>query len=465
MKKIYLLLLLVSTTLIGCDDILEIDDPTTTVSSNQVYKSAEGIRTAVTGLYTANFLNYMMIYQNLDYYYSYFSDDLKAANSSFSEYYQSNYSPTSSFILNIWQNPYKAIFHSNDFITRINGTTLIPAGERDQYVGEALWFRAFYYLALVNSFGDVPLVLTTDVNYNATLPRSPKADIDAQIVKDLQQSIEYQANSTNPKTHVTRDASIALLARAYLYQEKWKEAIETANLLIPSADGGQGGVKYQLESTDRVFLASSKEQILQDNMEGYSGTGTYKGYTLLGSYLFIPSTTTVNYFLSDELIEDLKSEPSDLRNNWVGSATNNGRTYYYPFKYKNKTSPSKADAYEYHSVLRLAEQYLIRAESNAHLGNIAAAVNDVNIIRKRAGLEPISGSMSQSELYRLIETERRKEFFTEQGHRWFDLRRTSRIDAIMSNTSYKIWESYKALLPIPQQEINRNRNLTQNPGY
>ena len=185
MKKIYIFLLLASVTLYACDNLLDIDDPTNTVSSNQVYSSAEGIRTAVTGLYTANFLNYKMIYQNLDSYYSYFSDDLKATNSNFSEYYQSSYSPTSSYILNVWQNPYKAIFHSNDFITRIDGTTLIPASERDQYIGEALWFRAFYYLTLVNSFGDVPLVLTIDPNYNATLPRSPKAEIEAQIIKDL----------------------------------------------------------------------------------------------------------------------------------------------------------------------------------------------------------------------------------------------------------------------------------------
>ncbi|MBR1464441.1 MAG: RagB/SusD family nutrient uptake outer membrane protein [Prevotella sp.] len=465
MKKSLFLLVLAATVLTACDSILDIDDPTTTVSSNQVYSSTEGIRTAVTGLYTANFLNYMMIYQNLDYYYSYFSDDLKAANSNFSEYYQSNYSPSSSFILNIWQNSYRAIFHSNDFITRIDGTTLIPEAERNQYVGEALWFRAFYYLTLINTFGDVPLVLTTDVGTNATLPRTPIADINAQIIKDLEQSIELQANSTNPKTRITRDASIALLARAYLYQEQWQKALETANLLIPSSDGGLGGNKYELETPEKVFISNSKEQILQNNMEGYSGTGTYRGYTLVGSYLFIPSTATVNYFLSDELIAEFQKVPDDQRWKWIGSSVNSGQTYYYPYKYKNKTTPSSANDYEYHSVLRLAEQYLIRSEANAQLNNIPNAVSDINIIRRRAGLEPLSASISQADLLRAIETERRKEFFAEQGHRWFDIRRTGRIDAVMEATSYKLWNSYKSLLPIPQQEINRNKNLTQNTGY
>lgn len=464
MKKIYLFLLAASTVLASCDDLLEIDDPTNALSADQVYSTPEGIRAAVTGLYTGNFLNNGMIYQVEDLYYSFLSDDLVARNANLGQYFQSNYNPSTPYFLDFWQYPYKGIFQANDFISRLDGTTLIPATERDQYIGEALWLRAYYYLMLVNSYGDVPLVIDNDANKNATLPRAPKAEVDAQIIDDLRRSVDYQAGSTNPKTRITQDASIALLSRAYLYQEQWQNAIDAANRLIPTADGGQGGTKYQLESIERVFRANSKEQILQNDMEGFVGTGTYVGYTRQ-AYLFIPYSSIVYYYLSDELVADLQSEPADLRNTWVGKSENGSQVFYYPYKYKNNDTPSNSDEYEYLSLLRLAELYLIRAEANAHLGNIAASVKDVNIIRARAGLEPISDDISQNDLYLRIETERRKEFFTELGHRWFDLRRTGRLDAVMGATSYKQWAPHKALFPVPEKEINKNAALTQNPGY
>ena len=92
---------------------------------------------------------------------------------------------------------------------------------------------------------------------------------------------------------------------------------------------------------------------------------------------------------------------------------------------------------------------------------------NINKIRERAGLSSYDGDKSQNGLLLEIEEQRRKEFFFELGHRWFDLNRTGRADAVYSQTSYKKvnWESYKSLLPIPEQQIGRNRNLTQNPGY
>ena len=65
----------------------------------------------------------------------------------------------------------------------------------------------------------------------------------------------------------------------------------------------------------------------------------------------------------------------------------------------------------------------------------------------------------------LIEGERQREFFAELGHRWFDLKRTNRIDDVLSKVEWKKWESYKALFPIANAEILNNPYLTQNPGY
>ena len=114
---------------------------------------------------------------------------------------------------------------------------------------------------------------------------------------------------------------------------------------------------------------------------------------------------------------------------------------------------------------RLAEQYLIRAEARAHLNDIEGALADINAIRSRAKVEPVEATTT-AEVLTLIEEECRKELFVEgQAHRWFDLKRTSRADAVYSKLDYKKWESHKILLPIPETQILRNLALTQNPGY
>ena len=115
-------------------------------------------------------------------------------------------------------------------------------------------------------------------------------------------------------------------------------------------------------------------------------------------------------------------------------------------------------------VIRLAEIYLIRAEARAHQNNIAGAQSDINAIRGRAGLANTAAA-DQNSLLLAIEKERKLELFTEWGHRWFDLKRTNRSDAVLGPVKAPGWQSTDALYPIPFTEIQNNRNVTQNPGY
>ena len=114
-------------------------------------------------------------------------------------------------------------------------------------------------------------------------------------------------------------------------------------------------------------------------------------------------------------------------------------------------------------VMRLAEQYLIRAEARAQQGNISGGLSDLNVIRNRANLIDISG-VSQNELLKDIIQEKRIELFTEWGHRWLDLKRTNNTDAILSPIKPN-WNSEDKLYPIPLRELDSNPNLNQNSGY
>jgi len=162
-------------------------------------------------------------------------------------------------------------------------------------------------------------------------------------------------------------------------------------------------------------------------------------------------------------------EPGDNRlADWVGVDTSGGMTYYYPYKYKVGYGGGTP---EYLTVLRLAEQYLIRAEARAEQKNItgpSGALADLDAIRMRAGLGAYTGPTDQASVLALILHERQVELFTEWGHRWMDLIRTGNITAVMDSvepTKGGTWTSELALDPLPNLDIASDPNLTQNPGY
>jgi hypothetical protein len=187
------------------------------------------------------------------------------------------------------------------------------------------------------------------------------------------------------------------------------------------------------------------------------------GFNTNEGALFILTAAPSIYALSNNLINSF--EPNDARKtNWVDSLVSAATIYYFPFKYKISSASAIT---EYSMVLRLAEQYLIRAEARTQQNNILGAQTDLNIIRARAGLIPDTDS-TQSALLTAIYHERQVEFFTEWGQRWLDLKRTSRADSVMSTiTPLKggTWNTNWQLYPIPLFEIQNDPQLKQNPNY
>ena len=155
-------------------------------------------------------------------------------------------------------------------------------------------------------------------------------------------------------------------------------------------------------------------------------------------------------------------EPGDLRKtNGIGTEITNGQTTYYPLKYKIKSGTPVA---EYYTVLRLSEQYLIRAEAEARKNDIDPAVTDLNIIRQRANLPNIPTTIDNQACLAYIEKERRIELFAEWGNRWLDLKRTGRSEAVLSLVKSN-WQASDTLYPIPQIDIQNDPHLDQNQGY
>lgn len=451
--KILYLLAVVILFISSCKKAIEIGQPINEIQSTVVFSNDSTAQSAVTGLYSIMMqFNGFMMNGGATIYGGLAADELKPNNTSpdYEGYYSGSLNPTHSSLLSrLWQVAYSGIYQANQVIEGLKASTGVSASLRQQLTGEALFVRAFYYFHLVNFFGAVPLVTSTDYRQNSILPRADSARVYSQIVSDLKgaKNLLTALYTGAGRVRPQQLAASALLARVYLYQQEWAKSVEESSLVIQSP-------QYSLVTNlNNVFIIGSTETIWQ-LMPGTTQANTGEGS------IFIPFSTTAipQLSLTPSLFNSF--EAGDQRKiNWVKSVTGNTINYPYPFKYKVRTGATA----EYYVVLRLAEQLLIRAEANARLQQLNLAKADLDKVRARASL-PVNSSTDQAGLLDAIFQERRIELFAEWSHRWFDLKRTGRSTLVLGPLK-PLWHPLHVLFPIPQQELDRNYFLVQNPGY
>jgi starch-binding outer membrane protein, SusD/RagB family len=306
---------------------------------------------------------------------------------------------------------------------------------------------------LINLYGSVPLVTSTDYHKNMVIGREPVENIYTRIIADLTeaQTLLNPVYPTSNRLRPNRYTAMSLLAKVYLFQKKWNLSEQVATQIINSGT-------YKLEpNLNNVFLSSSNEAIWKLSPV-FPGVETWEGY------YFVPTSSSVipKYVISNNLLSSF--ETGDQRkNNWLKNNTVNGQPYYYPYKYKLGYDGAPVPKENY-MVFRLGEQYLIRAEARAQQGNIGGALEDLNLIRSRAGLSDFI-TTDQSTLLADIQHERQVELFCEWANRWFDLKRINNADTVLSNAKGSNWQSTDVLYPVPQTELSKNPSLTQNAGY
>lgn len=352
----------------------------------------------------------------------------------------------------LWTNPYSSLYPINAVIAGVSASNGLSAPFKKQITAEMQVARALYYFNLVNLFGGVPLSLSTDYNVTSKLARASVDSVYAQILADLTSAQQNLSADYPSNGHIRPNQVVAtaLLSRVYLYRQQWQQAYDAANTVISSG-------QYSLPSDpNQVFLDGSTEAIWQ-----LPATSLY--YVTEEAYDFTPQNGAAPSFIINTWLLNA-FEPGDIRaQEWLGQTVVNGDTLYYPYKYKNiqASSPTTED----YMILRLAEQYLIRAEASAELGNGAAALADVNTVRARAGLAASTADPgSQPAVLNAIMHERQVELFTEWGNRWYDLKRTGMAGTVLSAEKTG-WNTNAALYPIPLVQLQDDVNLKQNPGY
>ncbi|WP_417941473.1 RagB/SusD family nutrient uptake outer membrane protein [Flavobacterium sp. RS13.1] len=404
----------------------------------------------------------------------------------------------------------------------------ITDAQKNQYMGESLFVRAYCYYELVNLFGAVPLYTKSLGTADLKLERSPATEVYAQIEADLKESAAKLENITvNRNGRINKWAAYALLARVSLFQEKWAEAKQYSNKVITEGpyaleenfldiwnvnnhNGKESILEAQSSSVQNEALGSMLPTLSGARGEDKKNFPSNDAKDVIDGWGWcMPTSDLENAYLSendeirrrstitkwgeaaygDEVLNP--THKFSLNDNKSGRIC---RKYYIPVATRRTLDKKDGHLPLNIPLIRLAEMYLTRAEANYHTGGDALA--DINIIRDRVDLAPKTG-ISGPTLLKQIYKERRLELAFE-GLRLFDIRREKDpttgkrvIETLMgpngtfvkynlsSTDPYETTNTREAqdkginfdpakhlLWPIPQIERDlSNGVITQNPNY
>ncbi len=448
------LLFLGAVTFSSCK-FLELESPDGVLQEN-VFTSADGFRSARIGMYAA--------LGNRDYYGGTFqlvmdshSDDGANggySNTSYDEFGTlKSVTPSNIIIEKMWLAMYSPINIANQILANIDNLKEedFDTGEKNNLKGEALFARALGHFDALRTWGEhwdttsiygIPVV-TRPQSFEKIVARSTVADTYKAIIDDLLQAKTLVTESK--KTFVNAKSVDALLARVYLYSQDNTNAATTAQKII--ADAGADALYEGIDCAKIFTVKTSKESIFELGFTNQSRSAfnqlTYVRPDASRSETLILTSTDLGSFF--------KKRTDDVRANLVNYTDNDpsispdGRTE----KYRGEQTKDNP-AY----ILRLAEQFLIAAEASGKANGLAY----LNILRKSRGMSILATSISNASFTEAVADERRAELNME-GHRYFDLARTSQVQEVMG-------KNVKSNLPIPLREITASNNaIIQNKGY
>jgi len=353
--------------------------------------------------------------------------------------------PSNTTMAGEFSNMYDIINNANTVDAALPGVEDPSLDEalRNEFLGEARFLRAYAYLYLTNNWGDVPLILApTDpdqLGVELQVPNDPASATIAQVITDLQFA-EANLPPTNGGIRASSMAAKAVLARVYLLEENYEQALTKAEEVIMSGNFG-----LETNYAD-IFNGGSAERIwyLDFTSEDANSNAFFYYPASLGGRLSIsPSPQLIAAY-----------EPGDVRLTASIDTSNSAE----PFGIKYTDITSGTDPIYF---IRYAEVLLIAAEAAAETGDFTLASDYVNQVRARAGLDPIT--LDAGNYVEAILQEKFVELALEGHQRLWDLRRRGLAEEVLGPLGYNAPVDER--WPFPQRDLDRNPNLVQNPGY
>ena len=480
-KILWLILFVASTGMYSsCTKVLD-QDPSHEVDGSNSFKTIDDYQFALTGAYK--------LFQQANYYGTtapanayganafvclpdMMSDNLNESGESLGNYTILSawiYAEDEPNIAATWVGAYYIIAQDNVILRSIDNLKGADQGAINRVKAQALAMRAMVHFDILRYWAEefdrnstkpgIPYI--TEFNYNQKPSRGTIKETYDKIEADLVAAKQLMANldqpiNTDSRYYIDEDVVNAILARVSLYSKQWNKAIEYASDVIdniPLADRSQfPGIWTDVSQAEVIWSLAFNSG--EDNIGG----DVYFAPNNRSSYA--PNETLVNSYDQD----------NDIRFSSYFKVIddNDGSPRLVVSKYLAKQSQlRKPDGIVDFKAFRTGEMYLIRAEAYAALNNNAAALADLNTLRAARIKGFVPGTETGNALKNAIALERRKELVCE-GHRWFDLKRTTKtIERTECTDNCILLPDDRAWAwPIPIGEINANPSiLPQNPGY
>jgi hypothetical protein len=376
----------------------------------------------------------------------------------------------------LWVRYYRAIFRANNILDKVPDINM-DEDKKEEILAETRFLRAFNYFYLYDLFGPTPLITTSKTKATDRPKRASKDSIVTFIENQFKQASEKLPLRQDQIGWATKGAALGFLCKFYLNNHQWKEAAETAKQIIDS------GVYSLFTKGNRTQLFALKNTGNDEMI--YVVPFPEPPKAALGNTYFSHAVPPHYKFKYPPKV-DFAAQIS-IRSDFVNSFNpNDERLGAFLFKYVTtdgdtvKLGHDDVRSFKYPEdpqgvgdvsgnnfpLLRYADILFARAEAlNEIKGPNQESIDLINKIRSAAGLNPIhlADYSTKSELRDYILKARRWEFHTEGLSRQ-DLIRMGKFIQYAQDRGLPA-KKYQVLFPIPQQELDKNKNLKQNPGY
>lgn len=463
----------------SCNDFLN-EELEGEYTSNNIFNTVDEANYAITGMY--NSLSFTSASNMIWVFGDVASDDAVKGGSASDQAEigmidEFNVKSDNGILLTYWKFAYEGINRANNVIHGKFGSA-VSDDMREQMIAEAKFIRAYYYFNLVNIWGKVPLRLEPHSPSNVNKPLSDVTAVYERIETDLDEAGKVLPPSyTNAadQGRITKGAAYGLLAKAQLYQKKWKDCLTTITTEIEPL--GIYGLEDNYADLFKLGAENSKEAVFavrhKSNQNPGVGNSLNQWFAPLIENGYYFDAPTNNYALSfSEQTVDGETDPRlDASIGRPGKEWLNGdifdldwsSTGYLVKKHNQPLSEvpagTKGDGGLPYIYLRYADILLMKAEAQAEDNQLENAAKTLEIVRKRAGLD-YAKPINQQQMRDVIYLERRRELGFE-FHRFFDLMRWGKDVATQALGSNFRWEEPRYYFPIPQSEVDSNHGITK----
>ncbi|MWB96244.1 RagB/SusD family nutrient uptake outer membrane protein [Flavobacterium sp. GA093] len=480
MKKITLYSLLILFAFSACNSLDE--DPKAVIATTNFYKTPADAEAAVIAVHNAiNSTTHTLYNRLIQISTEMATDDYEAGPRARNAHVRAlsnlTHDASNDRMLELWRQSYDGINRANIAIDKIPTIPNLETQKVNDLVNEAKFLRAVLYFNIVRWFGDVPLILHETGSLSAgelNVSNTPEAQVYAQIEADLI-AAEALPVVQKIKGKITAGAAKSLLSKVYLTEKKWQKAAEKSKEVIDSK------VYDLFENYADVFNVATK------NGKEHIFSAQFKGLTNWNGNM-LASTSAPNSVpgiagdqadalhtaggLFQAFAEDDTRKYVTFGVEYVSPT--DGKTYQtapHFNKYFDPTTPaSPGQSSKNTPIIRFAEVLLIYSEAvNEQSGPTTEAFTGIDRVRTRAGvplLSVTSPTISKDDFREAVFEERRKELVFEY-QRWFDLARrgpeyfVAKLKAAGKNNA----QPKHVHFPIPQRELDLNKNLKQVPEW